>query len=915
MVLNNKIINFDINRNNIFNLTAKQYDTDGARSFTFRLLKDSIPFNLEGLSVKVGGKKPDGKDIFNSCIIKDSKKGIVELDLTTQMQVISGTLNLELIILREKTRLSTIPFEVKVIQSATCYSEVQSSDEFGALQDALWKTDNVYDKSEIDKFTWSMANMGQDVKEAMTGGSVAVVGRDAVGSINLQNKSVIPTKTNFLSPVNEIENEQVTIIHKNKSLDTATGILIEKSERDVADIKMEKDEYVMSGFYDDNRYAWFLDKDKNPIGNIKKYVCCSFNNYLIKPKNAVYFRMLLYPGYDNLLIRKDNFTAYKKGNTGFSETLSLPNKQEKLIPFNVVKKTCTEYLQKCSITELGGIENNDSYLSVVKCPVGNYKYITVINDKDVESIKCFAFFDSSDRLIKNKKYTDMSAGETIELPVNTKYISFTIKSLYSNRDGFWEFYFSEEKPKFSKINGFDMQCDNVLNQNINVTQDTTGSKNASFYGFLPSNSPRENTVNFQKLLDLKGNITVTLSGIYEIDDVLLVDDDTKLTFAKDVIIKRTNNKGILINRGAISGKTNNNIEIKGINVQANGSNFESTVVGMRGLLSFYHIKNLKITDIKCEDIGELGYFTQFCDWENVEINGVNATGKKDAIHIDCGKNMHIKSGYFKTYDDPIALNAQDYPNCTPMLGWIENVVIENCYDLNDSNTTGYFARMLAGSWSEWKSGNQYQHSDTVVSDGKIYRLISVETGTTLLNSTSKPTHTNGEVQYPDGLTWRFIQNGALYNCGCKNITFRDIFLQKDRGSVFSFHFDNDKYNRSYYPNSVAPIQSNFLFDNINCQSDIINLISCVTPVDNIRITNSNLKGYFNMAYKYDINCSNKNTNISITNSIFNQDGEVALIKPYNGFTINANILGNIKTNSTFKLIGWENVNFTNNDMA
>lgn len=137
MTLNDKTTNFDINRNNIFNLTAKQYDTDGARSFTFRLLKNSVPFSLEGLSVKVGGKKPDEKNVFNDCIIKDAKKGIVEVELTTQMQVVAGTLNLELIILRGETRLSTIPFEVQVIKSATDFKEVESSNEFGALNTAL----------------------------------------------------------------------------------------------------------------------------------------------------------------------------------------------------------------------------------------------------------------------------------------------------------------------------------------------------------------------------------------------------------------------------------------------------------------------------------------------------------------------------------------------------------------------------------------------------------------------------------------------------------------------------------------------------------------------------------------------------------------------------------------------------------
>lgn len=44
----------------------------------------------------------------------------------------------------------------------------------------------------------TMANMGQDVKEAMTGGSVAVVGKDTVLEENIVNKQITPIKTNFL---------------------------------------------------------------------------------------------------------------------------------------------------------------------------------------------------------------------------------------------------------------------------------------------------------------------------------------------------------------------------------------------------------------------------------------------------------------------------------------------------------------------------------------------------------------------------------------------------------------------------------------------------------------------------------------------------------------------------------------------
>ena len=55
--------------------------------------------------------------------------------------------------------------------------------------------DNKASKSEI----FSMANMGQDIKEAMTGGSVAIVGENTVLPINVVKKSLTADETDFLT--------------------------------------------------------------------------------------------------------------------------------------------------------------------------------------------------------------------------------------------------------------------------------------------------------------------------------------------------------------------------------------------------------------------------------------------------------------------------------------------------------------------------------------------------------------------------------------------------------------------------------------------------------------------------------------------------------------------------------------------
>ena len=62
-------------------------------------------------------------------------------------------------------------------------------------------------KNEI----FSMVNMGQDIKEAMTGGSVAVVGKNTILTENIINGQVTPEKTSFINNKIEYELERGSI--------------------------------------------------------------------------------------------------------------------------------------------------------------------------------------------------------------------------------------------------------------------------------------------------------------------------------------------------------------------------------------------------------------------------------------------------------------------------------------------------------------------------------------------------------------------------------------------------------------------------------------------------------------------------------------------------------------------------------
>ena len=67
--------------------------------------------------------------------------------------------------------------------------------------------DTKANKNEI----FSMANMGQDIKEAMTGGSVAIVGKNTILAENIINGQVTPEKTSFINNKLEYELERGSV--------------------------------------------------------------------------------------------------------------------------------------------------------------------------------------------------------------------------------------------------------------------------------------------------------------------------------------------------------------------------------------------------------------------------------------------------------------------------------------------------------------------------------------------------------------------------------------------------------------------------------------------------------------------------------------------------------------------------------
>lgn len=422
---------------------------------------------------------------------------------------------------------------------------------------------------------------------------------------------------------------------------------------------------------------------------------------------------------------------------------------------------------------------------------------------------------------------------------------------------------------------------------------------AKDYGFAAEKEPSANSAALQAAADMGGDIYIDVPGIYDISDCVMLGSNTSIICANGVYLRRNKSEKtsyVFANRGAYSREYSENIKLIGVRIICRGVEADPSspfyVPGLRGHVSFFYIKNLEIRDFEIMDLPAGNFGIHVCTFHNIIIENVRIEGKKDAVHLGRGDKFVIRHGIFRTFDDPIALNAHDYSTSNPQLGWIENGIIEDCYDMDDSETTGYFCRVLAGAWGEWKSGMDVQNSDTVSHGGRLYRVIMPADGK-IYKSVTPPTHESGTAEY-DGIRWVMVQDDIVYGSGCRNVHFRDIFLQKKRPTAFSLHFDKDNYSRSYYPGAQSPVQENIIFENIYFQNEIPEFISAVTPIDTIKVINSSV-GSSKIVLK-NINTEGieyKKTNILFSGTNF--DGsEDSLVSTEDGRHAEVKVIGSFK---------------------
>jgi len=216
---------------------------------------------------------------------------------------------------------------------------------------------------------------------------------------------------------------------------------------------------------------------------------------------------------------------------------------------------------------------------------------------------------------------------------------------------------------------------------------------AKDYGFLSENDGTENAIALQKAVNNGGDIYIDQPGIYCLQDTIYIGDDTTIIFCAGSYIKRIKDDSetgyAFINKGAYTQTYNKNIKIIGLHLLCNSvvcneptPESKKNIPGIAAHVAFFHIKNLEISDFETLDLPAENFAIQVCTFENILIENIKIEGLKDGIHLGRGSKFVIRHGIFKTFDDPIALNAHDYATSNPQLGWIEDGLIEDCYDID-----------------------------------------------------------------------------------------------------------------------------------------------------------------------------------------------------------------------------------------
>lgn len=147
-------------------------------------------------------------------------------------------------------------------------------------------------KANLDSI-FSMANMGQDVKEAMTGGSVAVVGKNAILEENIVKGEITPPTTSFLKNHGNLIDNSYFKITKGKYLNGNTGEIAIANSDDYVVVENFIPVLIGKTYVFNSAISWLYcyDSAYNFVSRVATTDCSSTWKRVTVPDGVKYVRL------------------------------------------------------------------------------------------------------------------------------------------------------------------------------------------------------------------------------------------------------------------------------------------------------------------------------------------------------------------------------------------------------------------------------------------------------------------------------------------------------------------------------------------------------------------------------------------------------------------------------------------------
>ena len=344
----------------------------------------------------------------------------------------------------------------------------------GVVEDEIEEINSSLDNKANKNEIFSMANMGQDVKEAMTGGSVAVVGN---GCVNIGQMTA-----NIQNDIGAWEKQIFTL--NTYGYNTSTGLVDDSLDSRVNSWELQTvsgERIRISGFTFGGEVCpiMFLNNNNEIISKIDNEPWETPINYeFICPIGTVKVRMNVWVNNSDKTIEKFSYAGIVNKNDfeiasklGMKEISFIEKAREQLKDYDYIDYTENSFAytvksNKPLLYETGGAGNSHAIINV------NYGEVYKIDMTTVSTLSAYAIIltDKDDNVLYSIKPSTTMASEVFEIEIMKEcakmYVSFRkqlckigkeiVKSV-SDSNNIPSFYKEHIKEKINRIQELEME--------------------------------------------------------------------------------------------------------------------------------------------------------------------------------------------------------------------------------------------------------------------------------------------------------------------------------------------------------------------------------------------------------------------------------------------------------------------------